>query len=161
MFSKTFRKRLQHAFSSCKKFCSLARRLLKGIIEFLANSCLFVKDVAWTCKMPTRGRLVGGSRSYWDSACGSGWRWNFESMKKAIKTEIMNSFFAVCHVSVSASVCRSVSLADLRRLKRALVGWLGWRDRQWNRPRRVEGESESAVWSVELLGLISMRRNSF
>lgn len=46
---------------------------------------------------------------------------NFESMKKAIKTEIMNSFFfAVCHVS--ASVGLSVSLTGLQRLKPALVG---------------------------------------
>lgn len=69
-------------------------RLLKGIIEFLAKSCLFVKDVAWTCKNDDPG-----------------WRWNFESMKKAIKTEIMNSFCAVCHVAVClccllSAVCR-------------------------------------------------------
>lgn len=47
---------------------------------------------------------------------------NFESMKKAIKSEIMNSFFCSCHVSVSASVGPSVSLTGLQRLKPALVG---------------------------------------
>lgn len=80
------------------------------------------------------------------SAVGvSGLRWNFESMKKAIKTEIMNSFFAVCHVAV----CCLKAWACGFHLERALLGC------HWVKGSVMVSTSELALVAGSCLGWLA------